>query len=91
MAQIRVPHQSGETDEWTLHDRMDLPGLHESVSHAFRDGGKLSFGVASEETDRVVDYGMAAVNFDDVVSWTIDGFVDDAALLGAWSELNRND
>jgi hypothetical protein len=87
MAHIRVRYKNGEEDEWLLHERMDLRHFVSFVGRAFaRSDGGTAFGIAPEEGTFVADYGMVGVRWGEVVAWTIDGLVDDAALVGPWAE-----
>jgi hypothetical protein len=87
MAHVRVRYKSGEEDEWMLHERLDLRDLVQTITRSFvRPTGLSNFGIASESETSTADYGMAGVRWSEVVSWSVDGLVDDAALIGPWSE-----
>jgi hypothetical protein len=87
MAKLRVRYRNGETDEWELHERMDLKRLGGQLTKAMDGSIALRFGTASE-TGAPSDYATVALRMSDIIMWTIDGFVDDAALIGAWAEMD---
>lgn len=85
MAMLRVRYRSGDTDEWTLHDRMDLRQLA-SLMHRGLVDKIVSFGAAAEKETTPADFAMVGLRMSEVVSWHIDGMLEEAALIGPWSE-----
>jgi hypothetical protein len=82
MATIRVRFESGDSGEWELHDRMPLVEFVNQLYGAMVRGCLFSFGVASRESEAIVDYGMVGLRMSEVASWEVDGLVHHSALIG---------
>lgn len=86
-ARLRVRYETGDTDEWELHERMDLHRLGDQLNEGWQGRLIVGFGVASREGDAPIDYGMVALRMAKVIAWEIDGFVDFENLIGPILEM----
>ncbi len=86
MATLRVRFRDGDTDEWTMHERMDLGDLAKFLTESLGRPSIVSFGIASRSGDTPADYGFLGLRMAEVIWWDLDGMVDEEALLGPWSE-----
>jgi hypothetical protein len=85
MGKIRVRYRSGEIDEWQLNEGMNLPDLVK-VLRSSNPTAAISFGVAADQPTTAYDFGQVGIRMSEIASWHVDGMLDDAGLIGPWSE-----
>jgi hypothetical protein len=87
MASIEVRFKNGDTDEWELHEAMDLRELVKKLTRGTASGmGVVSLGVRSEGGG-AADYDFVGLSMGEVVSWQIRGLFDVKADAALWQEL----
>jgi len=86
MATLSVRFRSGDEAEWEIHERVDLRRAEYRIANAILGGRPVVVGTASRGAATPADFGRVGINASEIASWHIDGFVDDAALLGPWAE-----
>lgn len=85
MATLRVRYRNGDTDEWKLHERMDLQMLGSKIAKVWPGNHVIALGVAPDlETDTGPDYAMVWLRLTDLVMLEINGYVDDEFLASVW-------
>lgn len=76
MARLRVRYRSGETDEWTINERINSGELAAALGRAISEGGTVGFATDSEVGIEGVDYGFVGLRGNEMASWWLDGLVD---------------
>lgn len=83
MATLRVRYKFGDTDEWELHNQVDLDGFLLAMLNAVARGSGLNFGVVPRSGE-AYEYGTAFVRFSEVIMSEVDCVMDTGQVAALW-------
>jgi hypothetical protein len=83
LAFLRVRYRTGDTDEWTIPELVNLDDLHSKLHRGLKNQAMVGFATTAESGEET-DFGYAWVRMREVTMFHVDGFVDFERIASHW-------